>query len=135
MQPKIDEVLASVRNITTPLVAAVLETHAEAKQRVTDFSVHVGITANADTVLLVAGTSLSLVVVLLSCLYRLIVHVRQRNRDRSNRLVVEAAAAAPLDDRDEHELEQRGGLRMAAPGDSDMDEDHFALPGVPEKER
>lgn len=133
MQPTIGEVLASVRNITTPLVSAMLEKREEAKQRAADFSLHVGINADVDTLLVVAGISLSLVVVLLSCLYRVIVRARQRNRARSNRLVVQAASAAPVDDCDEHELEQYGGSRTAAPGDSDIEEDHFALPHVSEK--
>lgn len=131
MQAKIDESMATVRNITTPIIDAVLEKHEEARQRVADFSVHVGI--NADTALVVAGGILALVVVLFSCTWRVLVHVRRRSRNRSNRLVVEMAADAPVDDGDEHDLEQRGRLRSAAPGDSDIEEDHFAPPFVPEK--
>lgn len=133
MQAQIDAGLATVRNATAPIVEAVWEKQEEVKQRVVDFSVHVGIDADADTVLVIAGASLALVAVLLSCLWRLLAHARHRSRARMNRIVVEMADSAPVDDGDEHELEQHGRLRAAAPGDSDMEEDHFAPPGASEK--
>lgn len=130
MQAQIDAGLATVRNITAPIVEAVWEKREKVHQRVADFSVHVGIDADADTVLVVAGASLALVAVLMSCLWRLLAHVRHRSRTRMNQIAVQKADSAPVDDGDEHELEQHGRLRAAAPGDSDMEEDHFAPPGT-----
>lgn len=127
MQKKIDDGMASVRNFTAPIMDAMLETHVEAKQRVAEFNVHVGIDADADTVLVVAGASLALVVVLGTCLWRAFLHAKRRSRDRTNRLVVEMADTAPVDDGEEHELEKHGRPRSAAPGDSDMEEDHFVV--------
>lgn len=134
MQAQLEAGLAIVRNFTTPLVEAVWETQEEVKQRVVDVSVHVGIDADADTVLVVAGGSLALVAVLLSCLWRLLANAQHHTRARANRVVVEMADSAPVDDGDEHELEQHGRLRTAAPGDSDIEEDHFAPPLPSQKE-
>lgn len=134
MQAQIDAGLATVRNVTAPVVEAVWEKQEDVKQRVVDFSVHVGIDADADTVLVIAGASLALVGFLLLCLCRLLSHARHFSRVRMNRIMVEMADSAPVDDGDEHELEQHGRLRAAAPGDSDMEEDHFAPPGAAVKE-
>lgn len=43
-------------------------------------------------------------------------------RRQANRLMVEIAENAPVDDRDEHESEQHMDPRLPAPGDSDAEE-------------
>jgi hypothetical protein len=43
-------------------------------------------------------------------------------RRKANRLMVQIAEEAPVDDRDEHEFEQHMDPRLPAPGDSDAEE-------------
>lgn len=51
-----------------------------------------------------------------------------RRRVRKNALVVQMAECAPDDDCEEHELEKHNTARVAAPGDSDYEDDPLTSP-------
>ena len=102
-----------------------------AREGVYRLSLQLGIVADPETIIWYAATALAVFVCVVCMLVYMASARRVRERARANALMVEMAEHAPEDDHDEHECEQLGDARAAAPGDSDFEEDPIA--GKPRK--
>lgn len=84
----------------------------------------VGLPVTPLAVVYVSVLSLVAVLLFLCAACCILARLRRQKRARENAMLVEMASVAPLDDGDEHEIEQHTHPRTAAPGDSDVDDDH-----------
>ena len=76
--------------------------------------------SSAVTTTAIITTLLSLCVIFVSCVA--CSFLKASRRQEENRLIVQIADEAPIDDRDEHESEQHMDPRLPAPGDSDAED-------------
>lgn len=81
-----------------------------------------GIDVSNQSVLWAAVSALFLTVYFL-CFLRCFAQILQNRKQARVRALIVNLAESPEDDHDDHELEQRGEVRAAAPGDSDMEDE------------
>jgi hypothetical protein len=79
-----------------------------------------GIDSSVVTTTAILTTLISLCVLCVSCVT--CSFLKASRRQEENRLMVQIADEAPIDDRDEHESEQHMDPRLPAPGDSDAED-------------